>query len=90
MAGHIECGAQSSGGNLLRDWRRRRARPGFRSSGLADGTFVVTASKTGGIVNVPSVTGSWSTMGDRTLHHAGWRRGFTTIQLKQAGRIECR
>jgi hypothetical protein len=46
IAGHIiECGAQASGGNLLRDWRSVKglANPGFPIvEAKADGSFIVT------------------------------------------------
>ena len=93
VAGHIiECGAQSSGGNLLRDWRKVQglANPGFPIvEASPDGTFVVTKHpKTGGIVNVPSVTEQLVyEMGDP--HSYITPEGvadFTTIQLKQAGK----
>ena len=56
MAGHIiECGAQSRGGNLLRDWRKV---PGLANRDFPiveaspDGSFVVTKHPgTGGVVN---------------------------------------
>jgi hypothetical protein len=61
IAGHIiECGAQCSGGNCLYRWRDI---PDLANVGYpivearADGTFVVTKHpKTGGRINVPSVT----------------------------------
>jgi hypothetical protein len=61
IAGHIlECGAQSSGGNLLRDWRKvkRLEDVGFPIVvAESDGSFTVTKHKgTGGVVNVASVT----------------------------------
>ena len=61
IAGHIlECGAQSSGGNLLKDWRKvkRLDDVGFPIvDAAADGTFTVTKhAGTGGVVNVASVT----------------------------------
>ena len=61
VAGHIiECGAQASGGNLLRDWRKVKglADPGFPIAEVsADGSFIITKhAGTGGVVNVPSVT----------------------------------
>jgi len=93
VAGHIiECGAQSSGGNLLRDWRKVQglANPGFPIvEASPDGTFVVTKHpKTGGIVNVPSVTEQLVyEMGDpHSYITPDGVADFTTIQLKQAGK----
>jgi hypothetical protein len=61
VAGHIiECGAQCSGGNLLKDWRSVKGleNPGFPIvEASQDGSFVVTKHPgTGGVVSVPSVT----------------------------------
>ena len=93
VAGHIiECGAQSSGGNLLRDWRKVQglANPGFPIvEASPDGTFVVTKHpRTGGIVNVPSVTEQLVyEMGDpHSYITPDGVADFTTIQLKQAGK----
>jgi hypothetical protein len=93
VAGHIiECGAQSSGGNLLRDWRKVKglANPGFPIvEASPDGTFVVTKHpNTGGIVNVPSVTEQLVyEMGDpHSYITPDGVADFTTIQLKQAGK----
>jgi hypothetical protein len=93
VAGHIiECGAQSSGGNLLRDWRKVQglANPGFPIvEASPDGTFVVTKHPhTGGVVNVPSVTEQLVyEMGDpHSYITPDGVADFTTIQLKQAGK----
>ena len=61
VAGHIlECGAQSSGGNCLFDWRNipDLANVGYPiAEAYADGSFVITKHpNTGGRINVPSVT----------------------------------
>ncbi|HEX2289024.1 MAG TPA: acyclic terpene utilization AtuA family protein, partial [Pseudonocardiaceae bacterium] len=61
VAGHIiECGAQASGGNLLKGWRAVKglANPGFPIvEASPNGTFVVTKHPgTGGVVSVASVT----------------------------------
>jgi hypothetical protein len=61
VAGHIlECGAQSSGGNCLHEWRTipDLANIGYPIAEVqADGTFVITKHPgTGGRVSVPSVT----------------------------------
>jgi hypothetical protein len=93
VAGHIiECGAQSSGGNLLKDWRKVKglANPGFPIvEASADGTFVITKHPgTGGVVSIPSVTEQLVyEMGDP--HEYITPDGvadFTSIQLKQAGK----
>jgi hypothetical protein len=93
IAGHIlECGAQSSGGNLLKDWRRVRRLEdvGFPiADARADGTFTVTKHPgTGGIVNVASVTEQLVyEMGDPTEYITpDGVADFTTIQLRQRGR----
>jgi hypothetical protein len=93
VAGHIiECGAQASGGNLLRDWRKVKgmANPGFPIvEASADGSFVVTKHPgTGGVVSVPSVTEQLVyEMGDpHTYITPDGIADFTTIQLKQAGK----
>ena len=97
VAGHIiECGAQSSGGNLLRDWRKVQglANPGFPIvEASPDGTFVVTKHPhTGGIVNVPSVTEQLVyEMGDpHSYITPDGVADFATIQLKQAGKDRVR
>src|SRR6202165_5819991 len=61
VAGHIiECGAQCSGGNLLKNWRAVKGleNPGFPIvEASPDGSFVVTKHPgTGGVVSVASVT----------------------------------
>jgi Acyclic terpene utilisation family protein AtuA len=61
IAGHIlECGAQSSGGNCMHEWRSMpdMANVGYPiAEASADGTFVITKHPgTGGRVSVPSVT----------------------------------
>ena len=93
IAGHIiECGAQSSGGNLLKNWRsvKRLEDVGFPIvEVMADGSLTVTKHpKTGGVVNVASVTEQLVyEMGDP--HEYITPDGvadFTSIQLRQAGR----
>jgi hypothetical protein len=93
VAGHIiECGAQCSGGNLLRDWKRVRGleNPGFPIVEVAaDGSFVVTKHPgTGGVVSVASVTEQLVyEMGDpRTYITPDGTADFTTIRLRQRGR----
>ena len=92
IAGHIiECGAQSSGGNLLRDWRKvKLENPGFPiAEAQADGTFVITKHPgTGGVVNLPSVTEQLVyEMGDpRNYITPDGIADFTTIRLRPAGR----
>jgi hypothetical protein len=97
VAGHIiECGAQSSGGNLLKGWRNVRGleRPGFPIiEAEEDGTFVVTKHPgTGGVVNVASVTEQLVyEMGDpRNYITPDGVADFTTIQLRPAGRDRVR
>lgn len=92
VAGHIiECGAQSSGGNLLKDWRRVRGleNPGFPIvEAIADGTFLITKHPgTGGVVNVASVTEQLVyEMGDPHQYITpDGVADFTSIQLAQAG-----
>jgi len=93
IAGHIiECGAQSSGGNLLKDWRKVKGleNPGFPIAEVTeDGSFVITKHPgTGGVVNVASVSEQLVyEMGDP--HNYITPDGvadFTTIRLRQAGR----
>jgi Acyclic terpene utilisation family protein AtuA len=93
VAGHIiECGAQASGGNLLRDWRRvpRLEAVGFPLVEVApDGSFVVTKHPgTGGVVNLAAVTEQLVyEMGDpRTYITPDGVADFTTIRLRSDGR----
>ena len=93
VAGHIiECGAQCSGGNLLKDWRKVKglADPGFPIvEASPDGTFVVTKHPdSGGVVSVASVTEQLVyEMGDpHSYITPDGVADFTTIQLEQAGR----
>jgi hypothetical protein len=93
VAGHIiECGAQSSGGNLLRDWRRVKhlADVGFPIVDVsADGSFTVTKHPgTGGVVTVASVSEQLVyEIGDpRRYVNADGVADFTSIRLAQAGR----
>ena len=97
VAGHIiECGAQCSGGNLLRDWRsvKGMANPGFPIvEASADGTFVVTKHpRTGGVVSVPSVTEQLVyEMGDPNSYITpDGTADFTSIRLEQSGRDRVR
>jgi hypothetical protein len=90
VAGHIiECGAQASGGNLLKDWQRVKglADPGFPIvEASPDGTFVITKHPgTGGVVSVASVTEQLVyEMGDPTTYITpDGIADFTTIQLRQ-------
>ncbi|HEX2250791.1 MAG TPA: acyclic terpene utilization AtuA family protein [Gemmatimonadales bacterium] len=97
VAGHIiECGAQCSGGNLLKNWRSVKGleNPGFPIvEASADGSFVVTKHpNTGGVVSVASVT-------EQLVYEMGDPHGyitpdgiadFTTISLEQAGRDRVR
>jgi hypothetical protein len=97
VAGHIiECGAQCSGGNMLKDWRAVKylANPGFPIvEASSDGSFVVTKHPgTGGVVSVPSVTEQLVyEMGDpHSYITPDGIADFTTIQLQQAGRDRVR
>lgn len=97
VAGHIiECGAQSSGGNLLKEWRTVRGleNPGFPIvEASEDGSFVVTKHPgTGGVVSVASVTEQLVyEMGDpHTYITPDGVADFTTIQLKQVGKDRVR
>jgi Acyclic terpene utilisation family protein AtuA len=92
VAGHIiECGAQSSGGNLLKDWQAVKGleNPGFPIVEAApDGSFVVTKHPgTGGVVSVASVTEQLVyEMGDpHSYITPDGVADFTTIHLEQAG-----
>ncbi|HEX6615248.1 MAG TPA: acyclic terpene utilization AtuA family protein [Gemmatimonadales bacterium] len=93
VAGHIiECGAQASGGNLLKGWRSVKglADPGFPIvEASSDGTFAVTKHPgTGGVVSVASVTEQLVyEMGDPHAYITpDGVADFTTIRLRQAGR----
>jgi hypothetical protein len=97
VAGHIiECGAQCSGGNLLKDWRTVKGleNPGFPIvEASPDGSFVVTKHPgTGGVVSVPSVTEQLVyEMGDpRSYITPDGVADFTSIQLAPAGRNRVR
>jgi hypothetical protein len=97
VAGHIiECGAQSSGGNCLRDWRSipDLANIGYPIvEGSEDGTFVVTKHPgTGGRVDVPGITEQLVyEMGDPTSYITpDVVADFTTIRLEQAGKDRVR
>lgn len=97
VAGHIlECGAQSSGGNLLRDWKHV---PHLEEVGFpiveasADGAFDVTKHRgTGGVVNLASVTEQLVyEMGDPHAYITpDGVADFTTIALAPAGRNRVR
>ena len=93
VAGHIlECGAQSSGGNLLKDWRKVRGlrNPGFPIvEAQSDGSFVVTKHPgTGGVVSIPSVTEQLVyEMGDPENYITpDGVADFSSIQLRGAGK----
>jgi hypothetical protein len=92
VAGHIiECGAQCSGGNLLKNWRSVKGleNPGFPIvEASPDGSFVVTKHPgTGGVVSVASVTEQLVyEMGDpHSYITPDGIADFTTIQLQRAG-----
>jgi Acyclic terpene utilisation family protein AtuA len=97
VAGHIiECGAQCSGGNLLKNWRTVKGleNPGFPIvEASPDGSFVVTKHPgTGGVVSIASVTEQLVyEMGDpRSYITPDCIADFTSIELKQAGRDRVR
>jgi hypothetical protein len=97
VAGHIiECGAQASGGNLLKNWRAVKglSDPGFPiAEASPDGTFVITKHPgTGGVVSVASVTEQLVyEMGDpRSYITPDGVADFTTIDLAPAGRDRVR
>ena len=97
VAGHIlECGAQSSGGNFLGDWKSvpDLAHVGFPiAEASPDGSFVITKhAGTGGIVTEATVK-------EQLLYELGDPReyitpdcvaDFTTIRLEGAGRDRVR
>ncbi|MBI4503273.1 MAG: DUF1446 domain-containing protein [Gemmatimonadetes bacterium] len=92
VAGHIiECGAQCSGGNCLKDWRSIRGLedPGYPIvEAASDGSFVVTKHpNTGGRVSVATVTEQLVyEMGDpRAYITPDCIADFTTIRLEQRG-----
>lgn len=93
VAGHIiECGAQCSGGNYLKEWKRvpDLAHVGYPIvEARPDGTFdVIKHPNTGGRIDVAGVTEQLVyEMGDpRTYITPDGVADFTTIQLKQAGK----
>ena len=93
VAGHIiECGAQASGGNLLKGWRSVKGmeNPGFPIvEARADGSFVVTKHPgTGGVVSVASVAEQLVyEMGDpHSYITPDGVADFTSIRLRQVGK----
>ncbi len=93
VAGHIiECGAQCSGGNCLRDWQRipDMAHVGYPIvEARADGTFdLVKHPHTGGRIDVASVTEQLVyEMGDPGAYITpDGVADFTTIQLRQVSK----
>jgi hypothetical protein len=97
VAGHIiECGAQSSGGNCLRDWRSipDLANIGYPIvEGAADGSFVVTKHpRTGGRIDVPGISEQLVyEMGDPASYITpDVVADFTTIRLEAAGKDRVR
>ena len=96
VAGHIiECGAQSTGGNLT-DWRdiKRFADIGYPIVEMsADGSFIVTKHEgTGGAVTVRTVSEQLMyEMGDsRSYLTPDVTADFASIRLEQAGRDRVR
>jgi hypothetical protein len=97
VAGHIiECGAQCTGGNCLKDWE---SIPNMADVGYPiveaqpDGTFDITKHPgSGGRVDVASVTEQLVyEMGDpRAYITPDGVADFTTIQLRQAGKDRVR
>lgn len=97
VAGHIiECGAQCTGGNCLKDWQ---SIPNMADVGYpivearADGTFDITKHPgTGGRVDLASVTEQLVyEMGDpHSYITPDGVADFTTIQLAQAGKDRVR
>ena len=92
IAGHIlECGAQSSGGNCLYDWRNipDLANVGYPiADAVADGTFVITKHPdTGGRVSVQTISEQLVyEMGDPNSYITpDVVADFTTIQIADAG-----
>ncbi len=93
VAGHIiECGAQASGGNLLKDWRDVRGldNPGFPIAEVRDdGSFIITKhAGSGGVVNIASVTEQLVyEMGDPHQYITpDGVADFTSIHLADAGK----
>ena len=97
VAGHIiECGAQASGGNCLRDWE---SVPDLANVGYpiveaqADGTFeLIKHPRTGGRIDVPAVTEQLVyEMGDpREYITPDGIADFTTIQLAHVAKDRVR
>lgn len=92
VAGHIlECGAQSSGGNCLHEWRSipDLANVGYPiAEATPDGAFVITKHPgTGGRISVPSVTEQLVyEMGDpHSYITPDVVADFTSIRLEDAG-----
>ena len=97
VAGHIlECGAQSSGGNFLGDWKSvpDLAHVGFPiAEALPNGEFVITKhERTGGLVSVATVTEQLLyEIGDPTSYITpDCVADFTTIHLEQQGKDRVR